>query len=333
MIPDSDRRIAETTVEPDSSGVRLDFYLQKRFSYRSRTEWQKSIAEGEILLNGRQSKPSRRLQAGERIAFLPRILEEPPVDASFEVLEETPDYLIVSKSGNLPCHPAGVFFHHTLWYALRKEFGEKIHIATRLDRETSGVVLAARNSRTAAEFTRALSSQQVHKRYLAIVYGTFPEEYRADGYLSSDPSAAVRKKRRFTEEIPPDGERAETLFRCLSSRNNFSLVEAVPRTGRLHQIRATLCSLGFPLVGDKLYGPDETLFTRFLSDSLTEADRARLLLPRQALHAASLRFPFRGEILQAEAPLPADMSRLCGELFSSESVFRSSEENEGKAER
>ncbi len=318
----SDRRIAETVIEPDSHGVRLDFYLQKRFSYRSRTEWQKSIADGEILLNGKETKPSRRLQAGERIAFLPRVLEEPPVDPSFELLGETPEYLAVSKSGNLPCHPAGVFFRHTLWHLLRERFGEKIHIATRLDRETSGVVLVARDAAAAAEFTRELTGAHVHKRYITLVHGTFPEELAAEGWLSSDPAAKVRKKRRFTPDPVPEGERAETLFRCLERRDSFSLVEAFPRTGRLHQIRATLCSLGFPLVGDKLYGPDETLFIRFLSDTLTDADRECLILPRQALHASEIRLPFRGGTLCASASLPPDMADLCRRLFSAEAVRR-----------
>ena len=91
------------------------------------------------------------------------------------------------------------------------------------------------------------------------------------------------------------------------------MVEAVPRTGRLHQIRATLFSLGYPMAGDKLYGIDDTFFTKFIDDRLTEDDRSRLLLPRQALHAAELRMPFRGGELHATAPLPADMASLCGE--------------------
>lgn len=312
MERDSDRRIAETLVEPEASGVRLDFYLQRRFSYRSRTEWQKSIEDGEILLNGRKTKPSRKLQTGETIAFIPKPCEEPPVDRSFEVLEETPDYWIISKPGNLPCHPAGVFFRNTLWHVLRERYGGDIHIATRLDRETSGVVLAARNPGTAAEFTRALTEANVRKRYLAIVHGDFPPELTADGWLSYDPATAIRKKRRFTFNPVPESERSETSFRLLKRHNGLSIVEAFPRTGRLHQIRATLFSLGFPMVGDKLYGVDDSFFTRFIDDKLTDADRARLILPRQALHAAELRMPYRGGELRASAPLPLDMAELCG---------------------
>lgn len=165
MKSDPDQRIAETLIEPEAHGLRLDFYLQRRFSYRSRTEWQKSIEDGEILLNGRRTKSSRKLQTGEKIAFIPKPYEEPAVDRSFVLLEENEKYLIVSKPGNLPCHPAGVFFRNTLWHLLRERYGETVHIATRLDRETSGVVLVARTPETAAAFTRALTETSVHKRY------------------------------------------------------------------------------------------------------------------------------------------------------------------------
>ena len=305
----SDRRIAETVIEPDGNGVRLDFYLQKRFSYRSRTEWQKSIAAGEILLNGKPTKPSRRLQTGEVISFQPNAVEEPAVDPTFEILEETPEYLAVSKSGNLPCHPAGVFFKHTLWYLLREQYGEKIHIATRLDRETSGVVLVARTREAAVAFTRELMENRVGKHYLAVVHGEFPEEpVHASGWLSADPESKIRKKRRFTYEPPGENaETAETDFRLIVRKDGLSTVEAFPATGRLHQIRATLCSLGFPMVGDKLYGLDDTFFTRFVADSLTDEDRRLLILPRQALHASSLEMPYRGRALSFSAPLPADL--------------------------
>ena len=231
MDRNPESRIAETLVEPEANGLRLDLYLRKRFTYRSRTEWQRSIEEGEILLDGRRTRPSRILQTGEKIAFVPKPAEEPPVDRSFELLEETPDWLAVAKPGNLPCHPAGAFFRNTLWSVLREQYGENIHIATRLDRETSGVVLVARNPETAAAFTRALTGTGVHKRYIAFVHGDFPDELTADGWLSYDPAAAIRKKRRFTFEQVPGGERSETSFRLLRRRNGLSEVEVFPRTG------------------------------------------------------------------------------------------------------
>ncbi len=307
----TDSRIAETIIEPESEGLRLDFYLQKRFSYRSRTEWQRSIEDGEILLNGRPGKASRKLHAGEKVAFVPKEIVEPAVDFSYRVLAETPDYLAVSKSGNLPCHPAGIFFKHTLWHILKQKYGT-LHIATRLDRETSGIVLLARNVETARIFTKELEKgDRIVKKYLALVHGDFPEQtLSADGYLSPDPESSIRKKRRFTREPVPDSESCSTLFHLRARGNGLSLVEAIPKTGRLHQIRATLCSLGFPMVGDKLYGLDDTLFSRFVEERLSDADRAMLMISRQALHACSLELPFRDGILHFESELPDGIASL-----------------------
>ena len=249
MDRNSETRIAETLVEPEANGLRLDLYLRKRFTYRSRTERQRSIEEGEILLNGRRTRPSRILQTGEKVAFIPKPAEEPPVDRSFELLEETPDWLAVAKPGNLPCHPAGAFFRNTLWSVLREQYGENIHIATRLDRETSGVVLVARNPETAAAFTRALTETGVHKRYIAFVHGDFPDELTADGWLSYDPAAAIRKKRR---------SRRRTLGDLLPSSPS---PERTQRSG------------SFSAHGTAAPDPRHTLFAR-LSDGGRQALRA-----------------------------------------------------------
>ena len=126
----------------------------------------------------------------------------------------------------------------------------------------------------------------------------------------------MRKKRRFTEDNPgtEDAEPCATEFSCLKAGGGFSLVECRPHTGRLHQIRATLCSCGFPLLGDKLYGPDDTVFLRFTEDAMTDADRAALVLPTQALHAWRLRFtvPGTGEAVECESAPPDAMLKLFG---------------------
>ena len=138
-----------------------------------------------------------------------------------------------------------------------------------------------------------------------------------------DPVFGRHKRRLFLPECGGDtdtkgkaggAERAETFFRRMGDHEGISMVEAVPRTGRLHQIRATLHSIGFPVVGDKLYGPDPALFERFCTDMLSEADRHRLRMKRQALHAAHLEFrhPQGGRHLHFEAPLPADMLAIMG---------------------
>ncbi len=299
-------RTVETHIEPENAGARLDLFLAKRFTYRSRNEWQTAVAEGEILLNGEKTKSSRKLAAGDVIRFVPKNIAEPEVDQTYRVLAETSDWIAVDKPGNLPCHPSGIYFEHTLWRLLCERCRAPVHIITRLDRETSGIVLSAKNPEAAAEFTKVMMhSEKVRKRYLALVHGVFGREVRAEGFLSDDPASPVRKKRRFTADRPEgECETAATLLKPLETNGTFSLVEALPETGRLHQIRATLCSLGFPVAGDKLYGVDPMLYLKFAEDALDDSDRAKLILPRQALHACGLSIPFRGKTLEFASPEP-----------------------------
>ena len=154
------------------------------------------------------------------------------------------------------------------------------------------------------------------------------------GTLHPARGCGVRKMRLFVREgeAPPapdsgaaivptgPGQLCETRFRLLDQRGGFALVEAEPVTGRVHQIRATLRAMGLPVVGDKLYGPDPGIYARLCDDAMTEADRASLLLPRQALHAASIAFPhpFTGALIHVEAPLPPDMK----EFWAASSTLR-----------
>jgi len=310
MISDKNKtRTTSTLVEAADAGKRLDAYLSERFTYLSRTEWQSHIRDARILLNGGKSRSSRKLQSGECIEFLADDIEEPPVDGKYGVVYSDESLIVVSKSGNLPCHPAGPFFKNTLWYLLAEEFG-KVYFINRIDRETSGLVLLARKPEIAAEMSERHS--EIRKKYVVFVHGEFPAEYHARGFLMPDGKSAVRKKRRFAESAKPpsvNSEYAETKFRLLGTGSGMSVVEAELVTGRLHQIRATLCSLGFPLAGDKIYGRDENIYIRFVRDEMTDADRLLLVLNRQALHAASLEIshPLTGKLLSCKAELPDDM--------------------------
>ena len=254
-------RTIQTTAGPELEGVRLDHFLSGRFTYQSRTGWQAIVREGRITVNGIRVRASRRLHAGDVIAFDTEGIGEPAVDPSYRVVLERPDFLAVSKSGLLPVHPSGCYFHNTLLMLMRERYGE-LYVVNRLDRETSGLVLLARTPEAAGVLSGLFASRQAEKTYLAAVFGAFPAgTVRRDGWLSSDPASPVRKKRRFTEEDPgtEDAETCSTEFTCLAVRDGRSLVACRPHTGRLHQIRATLRSCGFPLLGDKLYGPDDSI--------------------------------------------------------------------------
>ena len=259
---------------------------------------------------------------------------EPPVDESFTILFEDDAVAGVAKSGNIPCHPGGRYREHTLAHLLAGRAGFSApHWVNRLDRETSGTVVVAKTAEAASLLGRALMRGRFAKRYFAIVecggVWTLPQGVSgawatARGTLYPACGCGVRKMRLFVPEgeSPPapdsgapivptgPGQKTETRFRLVGRRGGFALVEADPVTGRVHQIRATLRALGLCVVGDKLYGPDPGIYARLCDDALTVADRAALLLPRQALHAASIAFPhpFTGAPVCVEAPLPPDMA-------------------------
>ena len=309
-------RIISATAGPELEGVRLDHFLSGRFTYQSRTGWQSIIREGRIAVNGIRVRASRRLHAGDVITFDVQGIAEPDVDPSYEVVLERPDFLIVSKSGCLPVHPSGCYFRNTLLMLMKERYGE-LFVMNRLDRETSGLVVFAKTPETAGVLSGLFASRQVEKTYLAAVFGAFPAgTVVKNGWLSSDQDSPVRKKRRFTDHDPgtDDAEPCSTEFACLKTCGEYSLVECRPHTGRLHQIRATLCSCGFPLVGDKLYGPDDTIFLRFTEGAMTDSDRAALILPTQALHAWKLRFAVAGtgEEIRCESVPPEAMLNLFG---------------------
>jgi len=309
------------TIRQKDAGDTLEGFLTRRFTYHPAPEWRRLIREGRVGVNGASASPGRPLADGDVLSYDASGLPEPPVDTAFSVVADDAAMLVVDKPGNLPCHPGGRYFHHTLWAGLKTRLGLTSPVfVNRLDRETSGLVLVAKTPTAAASLRKQFAERTVVKRYTVIVEGVFPERLDAAGWLVSDPHSAIRKKRRFVSAAPatpaPEegAEWAETAFVRERVGGGISVVTALPRTGRLHQIRATLWSLGYPVTGDKLYGVDETMFLRFCEDTLTVADGERLRVRRQALHAGGLRFrhPRSGTAVDVTAPLPADMAALLG---------------------
>jgi 23S rRNA pseudouridine955/2504/2580 synthase/23S rRNA pseudouridine1911/1915/1917 synthase len=337
------------------AGATLLDFLVRRFPYHDAAGWGARLVQNRVHVNGQAADAARVLAPGDLVEYLASDLPEPRVNLDVTILFEDDDLLAVNKPPNLPSHPGGRYFQHTLWAVLKTRFGlEQPVLINRLDRETSGVTLIAKTDK-AGKFLRAeFSTRRVEKKYLALVEGEFPERVETRGLLVPDPDSPVKKKMKFiaADAAPADAasQWCETVFQRLEtvgagfSRDwnvspstfpslgkngeNFSkpwksagpvsLLEARPLTGRLHQLRATLHALGFPVVGDKLYGHDPAFFTRFCQDQLTDDDRARLRLDRQALHAASLRLrhPRTRRTLELEAPLPADMAALLAALRS-----------------
>jgi len=233
------------------------------------------------------------------------------------IIYEDHRFLVVDKPANLLVHPTCPGGPNTLWDELRKFLayeivnGGQISFVNRLDRETSGLILVAKSTETARALSRLISQHRIRKIYIAIVFG-WPE---SDAFVVNQPllrQGTVRPSKIWLKQtVHPDGYPALTEFRVARrvSRGGkpFALLAAEPRTGRTHQIRVHLAHAGHPIVGDKIYGPDENCYLDFIASDWSLELEARLLLPRQALHASALSFKFDGADYSFTAPMPRDL--------------------------
>ena len=295
-------RIARSRIEPLPTPRPLDEYCAGRFTYLSREQWRTEISAGTVALDGLAAADAAvMVSGGELLAWTGSPAAEPEIDERIVILSADEWFVAVDKTGNLPVHPGGRYFNNTLVRLLEARFGRRVFPAHRLDRETSGVVVLAFDGRTAGRLSAALAAGA--KEYLALVHGTFPAEGLTVELPLGRAESAVAKKRRAW---PGGSENALTRFRAVLAAGGISLVRCFPETGRLHQIRAHLLAAGFPIVGDKLYGRDETAFLDFIKTGMTAELQDRLVLPRQALHASRLVFthPFTQRETILRAPLP-----------------------------
>ncbi len=236
----------------------------------------------------------------------------------FTVLDETPDYIVVDKPAPLKIHPSTPDGVLTLWDGLRGLLayelanGGQISIINRLDRETSGVVLVAKNARTARRFGLAMQRRQVRKTYLALAHG-WPgwQECCLDAPLLR--AGEVEPSEIWVRQtVHPEGSPCVTDFRLLQKEQSpfgpVSLIEVRPLTGRMHQIRVHLAHLGHPIVGDKIYGPDPRAYLDFIASGWTEDLSRRLHNPRHLLHSHRLDILACNEhtTLSWSSPLPAE---------------------------
>ncbi len=312
------RRRVRRSVKESESGTALIDFLARHYRFKDEARWMAALCGEKVMVNGEPAGSSLLLKTDDAVFYEAPDAPEPEVDTAIGVLYEDEHLIAVNKTGNLPCHPGGCYRDNTLLALLLGRTGlSALHLVNRLDRETSGVAVAAKDTAAARVLSQQFLERTVRKCYSAVVEGDFPEQLTAAGWLVGDEHSAVRKKRRFVAgapDAPPSGgaEWAETRFALIRRGGGLSLVNAEPATGRTHQIRATLCSLGYPVTGDKIYGVDESVFERFIHGALTVKDRGALRLGRQALHARELhlRHPVSGEPLVLTAPLPDDLRSL-----------------------
>jgi 23S rRNA pseudouridine1911/1915/1917 synthase len=260
-----------------------------------------SAPEGFYALSGRACAWPRRIKQGPVRMIAPEELRA-------WIVHDDARLLVVNKPGDVVCHPSKDGPWSSLASAVR-EFArlESAHLIFRLDRETSGLVVFAKDATLASRLQRAVQARRVAKAYVAIMTGALREPVTVNEPLGDDVGSPVFVK----STVRADGQPAISHFTPLAMAGGFTLARVVTETGRKHQIRAHAQWLGHSLVGDKIYGPDARLYLDFIDHGWTEALAARLLLPRQALHCAEIDLRPAGLPDNFRAELPADMKEFC----------------------
>ena len=231
-----------------------------------------------------------------------------------KVLHEDEDLLVVDKPARLVCHPSKDGPASSLIGRTRLHLGsEEGRLVNRLDRETSGAVVIARNREVASALGRAFARGAVTKRYLAIVHGHVDDETEVSAPLGRDESSPVAIK----DCVRADGAPALTRVRVLrhltsDAAGPLSLVDVQPASGRKHQIRINLAHVGPPIVGDKIYGGDERRYLRFIAGELSDDDRRALVVGDHLLHALDIGFEWRGAVREWRAPVPERFHQFAG---------------------
>lgn len=292
--------------QPSDAGRRLDRFLQAQFPDYSRARIQDWIRKGRVRVNGAIEKQSYLLKGDEEIEVepaAPEPVKAEPEPLPLKILYQDADVVAVDKPAGMVVHAGAGCRSGTLVNALLYHFGEGLSttggelrpgIVHRLDRYTSGVILVARNDTAHRRLAEQFSSRQVEKTYLALVHGEVREESgRIEKPIARDPAKRIRMTARLGYGRP-----AWTEYRVLRRFRGYTLLEVRIGTGRTHQIRAHLASIGHPVVGDRLYGAPARI-------------EGRAPLGRYFLHALRIRFrqPSTGEPVTVEAPLPAELEQ------------------------
>jgi 23S rRNA pseudouridine1911/1915/1917 synthase len=302
-------------VASEHAGQRLDRFIQNRIPRLSRTRAQEIVRACAYRADGARRRASERVRAGETVVLVRPPLPEPDVPLYFDVVYEDDAIVAIDKPAGLPMHPSATYHKKTLTYLLRERFGEDApQIAHRLDRETSGLVICGRTRAAERDLKISFENRRVSKRYLAIVRGVMPDD---EGRIDLELDRA-REGLHLLMEVTPRGEGypSVTRYRVVARREDATLVLLAPESGRQHQLRVHLNAIGFPIIGDKLYGAEGCQpFLDYIEAGMTDELRRRLGHDRHALHAYELDFthPSKGEPVTLRAPLADDLVALWGQ--------------------
>ena len=295
-------------VSPEHAGIRIDKYLAESLPDISRSYLQKLFRDGEIRMNGKAVKASAKTLAGAEIVFAIPEPEEPeilPEDIPLDILYEDSDVILINKPKDMVVHPAAGHYTGTLVNGLMYHCREGLSgingvlrpgIVHRIDKDTTGVLVVCKNDRAHNGLAEQLAEHSITRKYRAIVCGNLKEdEGTVDAPLGRHPQD--RKKMAI---VRSGGKRAVTHYRVLERFGKYTYIECQLETGRTHQIRVHMASLGHPLLGDEVYGRGKSPFK----------------LEGQTLHAMVLGFihPTTGEYMEFQAPLPEYFESLLEKL-------------------
>lgn len=313
----SEYRPLVARLEEHDFGLRLDIFLSRNYPFLTRSQWQRKIAKGDVRVNRTQVRPSYRLSRGDRFEMHHPVQNEPEVDGRIYPIFKRGLVMAVYKPGNLPMHENGPYRNNTFARLLADEVGPDWAAVHRLDRETSGLVLCGRTNPIRQELARLLATREVEKEYLAVVKG----RPSAHSFIEKGPIGdLVESSIRIKKWVSPAGQPAETHFKVLEEKEGHALISARPKTGRTNQIRIHAAYNGLPIVGDKLYHPDESVFEDYFKNrSNTKFTIEKTGFHRLCLHAYRLKFrhPELGNTCEIISPLPEDISQLWNSMGSS----------------
>ena len=303
-MQDAVRIVLDVAAEDD--GERLDRWISSRVADISRSYAQNLVRAGNVYVNGEVAKPARRVHTGDRVEILLPPVEAPPqltpAYVPVPIVYEDEDIIVFDKPAGMVTHPAPRHEHGTLVHALkalRPDLKltpiERPGVVHRLDKDTSGLIVVAKNDAARRFLLKQWQERDVVKRYLALVHGVIPEE---EGTINAPISRDLNNRKRMG--IVASGRPAISHFRVLERFPEATLLLVTIETGRTHQIRVHLNFIGHPVVGDQLYGKRPF----------------KVPVPRQFLHATYLKFalPESGQPIEVETPLPQDLAAVLNQL-------------------
>jgi 23S rRNA pseudouridine1911/1915/1917 synthase len=313
-------RIFFYEITGDSQHIRLDIFLSSRSNVLSRSRIHSLIKDGDVKVNQRPSKPGYRLKAGDQVSLSippPSVPLLEPETVDFGVIHEDECLIVLNKPAGVVVHPAPGHLRGTLVHGLLEHCRDlsgvggslRPGIVHRLDKDTSGLMVVAKDDRTHAMLAEQFKAGAVKKQYLALVHGRM----KGDAGKIDLPISRHPKKRKKMSVMPLKGKRALTLWQKICEfQSGFSLLSISLKTGRTHQIRVHLSHIGHPITGDPVYGYGRNWWKRHPLHQKGMLDQ----VGRQMLHSRCLGFihPHLEQYVEFEAPIPDDMEKVLQDL-------------------